>query len=192
MKASIPFIVGFALSAAAVGAVENPTGRRALAPADGKHGDPDPHTSFFSFPSAFSKLPNVEKMWPGEILNYALTIEHLQDKFYREGLASYPPGDFAKDGFQDSFYANLKEISSGATEHVRFWTNTLKEAGVTPVAECAYNFSSTDPKSFVAQASVLEGDLRLVPLSLYRGSLKLFPRRRSLCLSWHFSQYRRP
>lgn len=85
-------------------------------------------------------------------------IEHLQDKFYRDGLANYTPGEFGKAGFQDSFYANLKEISRGETEHVGFLTDALRAAGVTPVAECAYNFSSTDPKSFVALSSVLEGD----------------------------------
>lgn len=153
MKASIPLIVSFAISTAAVSAVESPNGR-ALAPADGKHGDPDP-TSFFFFGLL---LKYRRLMWAGEILNYALTIEHLQDKFYREGLANYTPGEFTKAGFQDSVYANLKEISSGETEHVRFLTNALKTAGVTPVAECAYNFSSTDPRSFVALSSVLEGD----------------------------------
>ena len=44
------------------------------------------------------------------ILNYALTLEYLERKFYMEGLANYSQADFVAAGFADPFYANLKEI----------------------------------------------------------------------------------
>jgi hypothetical protein len=44
------------------------------------------------------------------ILNYALTLEYLERKFYQEGLANYSQADFVAAGFPDPFYANLKEI----------------------------------------------------------------------------------
>jgi Ferritin-like domain len=44
------------------------------------------------------------------ILNYALTLEYLERKFYQEGLANYSHADFVAAGFPDPFYANLKEI----------------------------------------------------------------------------------
>lgn len=44
------------------------------------------------------------------ILNYALTLEYLERKFYMEGLANYTQADFVAAGFADPFYANLKEI----------------------------------------------------------------------------------
>lgn len=44
------------------------------------------------------------------ILNYALTLEYLERKFYMEGLANYTQAQFVAAGFPDPFYANLKEI----------------------------------------------------------------------------------
>ncbi|KAF8864598.1 hypothetical protein BDZ45DRAFT_581911, partial [Acephala macrosclerotiorum] len=88
------------------------------------------------------------------ILNYALTLEHLEHKFYREGLANYTQADFIAANFADPFYDNLKRISSDETEHVTFLTTAL---GDTAVEERTYSFPSTDPQSFVALASVLEG-----------------------------------
>jgi|SRR3569833_161996 len=45
-----------------------------------------------------------------DILNYALTLEYLEWKFYQEGLANYTQDDFQKAGFDATFYSNLKEI----------------------------------------------------------------------------------
>ena len=101
-----------------------------------------------------------------DILNYALTLEHLEDKFYREGLANFTQSDFAAAGFDATFYSNLKEISSDETTHVAFLTAALTKAGAQPVAECTYAFGVTDVKTFVATSSILEG----VGVSAYLGA----------------------
>ncbi|KAM0798827.1 ferritin-like domain-containing protein [Usnea florida] len=101
-----------------------------------------------------------------DILNYALTLEHLEDTFYREGLANFTEEMFSAAGFDSTFYANLKEVSSDETTHVAFLTAALTKAGATPVAACNYNFGVTDVKSFIETASILEG----VGVSAYLGA----------------------
>ncbi|KAH6652369.1 ferritin-like domain-containing protein [Truncatella angustata] len=101
-----------------------------------------------------------------DILNYALTLEHLEDTFYREGLAKYTEADFAAAGFDATFYSNLKEVASDEKSHVDFLTSGLTAAGAVPVAECTYDFGYTDVASFLATASILEG----VGVSAYLGA----------------------
>lgn len=101
-----------------------------------------------------------------DILNYALTLEHLEDKFYREGLANFTSDDFTKAGFSADVYNNIKIVSADEKTHVAFLTSALKAAGAQPVAECVYSFGVTDPKMFLATASILEG----VGISAYLGA----------------------
>jgi len=102
----------------------------------------------------------------GDILNYALTLEHLEDTFYREALSKYSVSDFTAAGFSEDTYNKIKTISSDEATHVSFLTTALSGVGVTPVAACSYNFGYTDVASFLATASVLEG----VGVSAYLGA----------------------
>jgi len=101
-----------------------------------------------------------------DILRYALTLEHLEDKFYREGLANFTQADFAAAGYDATFYQNMQAISAHETAHVRFLTTALQAAGYAPTQECTYAFGITSVAAFVATASVLEG----VGTSAYLGA----------------------
>lgn len=92
-----------------------------------------------------------------DILNYALTLEHLEASFYEEGIKNYTQADFMSAGCKDPFYANLQSVASDEKAHVQFLTTALSAAGAKPVEKCTYSFPSTDVKSFLALGSVLEG-----------------------------------
>lgn len=102
----------------------------------------------------------------GVILNYALTLEHLEDNFYREGLSNFTESDFASAGYDAEFYNNIKKVSKDESDHVSFLTTALKAAGVTPVKACTYSFGVSSVDTFLATASILEG----VGVSAYLGA----------------------
>ncbi|KAI9665567.1 MAG: hypothetical protein M1831_001710 [Alyxoria varia] len=102
-----------------------------------------------------------------DILNYALTLEHLENTFYRTGLDKFSKEDFAAAGYDETFYGNLKEVSMDESTHVDFLTKALGKAGAEAVKPCEYDFSAAkDVDSFLMTASVLEG----VGVSAYLGA----------------------
>ncbi|OAR01624.1 hypothetical protein LLEC1_06796 [Akanthomyces lecanii] len=116
-----------------------------------------------------SAAPTVEKragITDADILQYALTLEHLEDTFYRDGLAKYDEAAFKSAGFDSKVYNNLKTIASDEATHVDFLTKGLTAAGAQPVAACTYDFGYKDVKTFLATASILEG----VGVSAYLGA----------------------
>ena len=100
------------------------------------------------------------------ILQYALTLEHLEATFYRQGVANFTAAQFTAAGFGPDVYTNLQRVNTDETAHVTFLSTVLTSLGQTPTAECIYSFPYTDPKSFVTLATVLEG----VGVSAYLGA----------------------
>jgi len=102
----------------------------------------------------------------GVILNYALTLEHLENTFYHEALTKFSEADFRKAGVNPEFYCNLKEIASDEATHVSFLSGALSAAGVTPTSVCTYDFGADTVENYLAVANILEG----VGVSAYLGA----------------------
>ncbi|PNS14911.1 Protein rds1 [Sphaceloma murrayae] len=101
------------------------------------------------------------------ILNYALTLEHLEAAFYTESLAKFSASDLEKAGFKETnFYKNFKKISRDETSHVAVIQQIQASKGYSSVKACTYDFKVTTPRQFVVTSSLLEG----VGTSAYLGA----------------------
>lgn len=87
------------------------------------------------------------------VLNYALTLEHLETAFYRDGVPMY---DFGTDPFGNNLNDYLTVIGEHEAAHVETLTSVINELGGEPVEEATYDFGYTDAGSFLALAQAIE------------------------------------
>lgn len=112
-----------------------------------------------------------------DVLNYALTLEHLEYAFYRDGIERFDKKDFMKaetlKGFGDRIRRdvrpNLMDIEEHEGIHVDTLTSVINELGGTPVEEACYDFGVDDVDEFIAVAGVLEN----TGVSAYDGAINL-------------------
>ncbi|KAI1619833.1 ferritin-like domain-containing protein [Exophiala viscosa] len=100
------------------------------------------------------------------ILQFALTLEHLENTFYLEAFNTFQLQDFIDAGFTEEFFLNLQFISFDESSHVALLEAAIESAGVAPVLPCQYNFPVTDVPSFVTLSAILES----VGTSAYLGA----------------------
>jgi hypothetical protein len=93
---------------------------------------------------------------PVDVLNYALTLEHLEAAFYRDGLAAIGEQGITSLGFDSGVFDYLGEIGAHEAAHVTTLTDVVTQLGGTPVAEQVYDFGYTDAASFLQVAQALE------------------------------------
>lgn len=91
-----------------------------------------------------------------EVLNYALTLEHLETAFYRDGLASIGSAGITALGFQTGVFDLLSEIAAHEAAHVETLTKVVTDLGGQPVAEATYDFGYADAAGFIATAQAIE------------------------------------
>lgn len=98
------------------------------------------------------------------ILNYALTLEHLEAAFYVQGLNRFRATDFNNANFAKvlgsgtvaGVYTNLGRIRDHEVTHVSTLRSTIRSLGGTPVEACTYNFPYNNPDQFLQVAQTLE------------------------------------
>ncbi len=93
---------------------------------------------------------------PVDVLNYALTLEHLEATFYRTYNDEFTGMDIESAGFGSNVRGRLESIEAHEAEHVDVLVSVIGSLGGTPVTEAMYNFGVTDVDSYIATAQVLE------------------------------------
>lgn len=104
-----------------------------------------------------------------DILQFALTAEHLESAFYAQGFAKFPASDFKALGLSDASITALLAVGQSEATHVSTLLSAIASAGFQPVQPCTYNFGFTDAGAMVATARVLEA----VGISAYLGAAPL-------------------
>lgn len=87
-----------------------------------------------------------------EVLNYALTLEHLEAEFYTL-VSNY---QFGADAFGNSIDDWLVLAGEQEAAHVTTLTDVITQLGGTPVAAAQYDFGVTDAASFLTTAAAIE------------------------------------
>jgi rubrerythrin len=112
------------------------------------------------------------------ILNYALTLEHLEYAFYRDGLEKFGEREFENakvfDGLgrylRSSARENFVRIREHEETHVETLKDVIRSLGGKPVPEATYNFETsafTSVGKFVSVAQLLEN----TGVSAYDGAI---------------------
>ncbi|KAK1044095.1 hypothetical protein LTR74_018342 [Friedmanniomyces endolithicus] len=95
-----------------------------------------------ALPTELSKRANIDTT----VLQFALTLEHLENVFYKQALKNLarglPEGRYA--GYSADYYNDLKYIAHDEEQHVLLLEGELTVAGVTPVQACTYSFPYYD------------------------------------------------
>lgn len=111
-----------------------------------------------------------------DVLNYALTLEHLEDVFYREGLNSYDEETVMRasvtqnrygEFIRNDLYENLERVGEHEATHVEALTATIEDLGGEPVPECTYDFGYSNFHEFLKTAALLEN----TGVAAYNGAL---------------------
>lgn len=109
--------------------------------------------------------PEPEPIHPDvSVLNYALTLEHLEYAFYRDGVEAYSDEELMNADVLDGFGKQvrmtvpdrLRTLRDHEKAHVDAIVATVNDLGGDPVEEATYDFGYGNPSEFLAVAKALE------------------------------------
>ncbi|KAG9070282.1 hypothetical protein KI688_009621 [Linnemannia hyalina] len=101
-------------------------------------------------PSKHGKATDIE------ILNFALTLEHLESEFYTQGLHKFGPDAFADYHLDHKIRERFVHIGEHESTHVTVLTKVIESLGGKPVPKCTYKFPLDNLKTFIGVARALE------------------------------------
>ncbi|CUS25225.1 LAQU0S39e00122g1_1 [Lachancea quebecensis] len=131
----------------------------------------------FSFLALAASLPVYKRATLDvDILQFALTLERLENKFYKEALSMWSVDDFVDANFTEDFYTQLKYIAHDEEAHLVFLEQAIKATGAEPVQACTYNLPLDSPSGFVESLAIFEG----VGVSAYLGAASLISSKKYL------------
>ncbi|MFC4449109.1 ferritin-like domain-containing protein [Halorussus aquaticus] len=125
-------------------------------------------------PSVYETEPPEERATPDRkadddtsdvtVLNYALTLEHLENAFYREGLKTFGDDELMQadalskfgEEVRMSVPEHLEAVGDHEAAHVDALSATVEKLGGTPVEEATYDFGYQTPSEFLGVAKALE------------------------------------
>jgi hypothetical protein len=90
-----------------------------------------------------------------DVVQYALTLEHLEYAFYRDGLQQFSKAD-VDDVYPSNLYTFLEAVRNHEGTHVEQLIAVVNQLGGTPVEEAKCDFGYTDLDSFLNTAALLE------------------------------------
>ncbi|WP_231183123.1 ferritin-like domain-containing protein [Haladaptatus sp. DYF46] len=99
-----------------------------------------------------------------DILNYALTLEHLEATFYAKGLEDFSDEDFVNadlgcgvcDDIRMKIPDQVKVVGEHEAAHVDQLTKVIEQLGGDPVEAAEYDFGYETPAEFLGIAKALE------------------------------------